>query len=308
MRPIFIACVLFGAACSTDSEVRPAFSVQSDTVTIMPGEEITKCFYFHTPNSQPLAINKWVSNMTPGSHHMIFFTGGLEHADGIDDNVCGLNLTNGIAGLQSWVFAAQTPHSELLLPANDGTGKPIAQLLQPNMQAAFQMHYLNSSDKPLEASVKLEAYALSEGSEYTLTAPYITYNFDISIPPQAKGVTSTASCDAPPGKFWQITTHAHKQAVATEVKDGNSMMFQSTDWEHPGRAVWDTSPFYPVESGKVTWTCTYDNIGDNANRTVVQGPSAQTNEMCMAVGSYFPAQGARVCRVKNGDCACIDLP
>lgn len=318
MRYTAFASVLCLAACGTDSpdSNTPAFSVQSEDITIAPSQEVTYCYYFKTPNTKPIAVNRWVSDMTPGSHHMIFFTGGLDHADGIDmNNECGVNLGNGIGGLQSWVFASQTAHSEQLLPPDDGEGKPLAQVIQPNTQAAIQMHYLNQAESPLVAHVKLEAYALPEVAEYTPTAPYITYNFDISVPPMAKGVTATASCDAPAGKFWQMSTHAHKQAVATEIKDGDAPLFNSTDWEHPGAKLWETAPFYSVQSGKVSWTCTYNNVGDNQNKTVVQGQSAADNEMCMATGYYFPATRATVCganimppgSTKPIDCACIPL-
>jgi hypothetical protein len=207
----------------------------------------------------------------------------------------------------SWVFASQTPHSELDLPADDGTGKPLAQVIQPNSLGAFQMHYVNRSDKPLFVQVDLEAYALPDGAEYTHTAPYITYHGEISIPPGAVGTKATASCPAPAGKFWQMSTHAHKQAVLTEVKDGDTMMFQSNEWEHPGRALWDSSPFYTVESGKVSWTCTYNNnnlLDPNSKTTIEDGSSAATNEMCMAVGYTFPAAGPTLCLASSKGCIC----
>lgn len=240
---------------------------------------------------------------------MIFYVGGPDHEEGIAEDDCSFNLAKGL-NQPSWVFASQTPHSELQLPADDGDGKPLAQVIQPNSMGAFQMHYLNQTDAPVTAHVDLEAYALAESAQYTPTAPYVTYNFDISIAPGQIGAKATATCPAPPGKFWQMSTHAHKQAVLTEVKDGDSPMFESKEWEHPGRALWDTAPFYTSQSGTVSWTCTYNNIGDNKNNTVVQGQSAATNEMCMAVGYYFPATSMQICPAnlrEEGDCACYPL-
>lgn len=315
MRFSTSACLLLMAACGTSSsDDGPAIKVQSSDVTVMPGEETTKCFYFHTTNTKPIAVNRWVSDMTPGSHHMILFVGGPEHADGLAEDDCSFNFAKGLSQ-PSWVFASQTAHSEQLLPVDDGAGKPLAQVIQPNSVAAFQMHYLNSTDVPLTAHNDLEAYALPETTEFTQTAPYVTYNFDISIGPGAIGTTATATCPAPSGKFWQMSTHAHKQAVATEVKDGDTMLFQSTDWEHPGRALWDSTPFYTSQSGKISWTCTYNNTGTNKDNTVVQGQSAATNEMCMAVGYYFPATGTQICPAnytnpftkQHSDCDCYPL-
>jgi len=280
-----------------------AFTVQSTDVTLTAGQEVTYCYYFHTPNTAAIAVNKWVSDMTPGSHHMIFFTGGPAHADGLDmSNSCGIGAST--TNVSQWVFASQTPHTEELLPPDDGAGKPLAQLIQPNTLGAFQMHYLNATDGPLTVHVKLSAYALAAGAAYTQTDAYITYNQNISIAPGAMNFPVTATCNAPPGKFWLMSTHAHKQAVKTEVLDGSTSLFSSTEWEHPGAKEWDASPFYTMSTGKVTWTCTYTNTGDNAANTITAGTSAQTNEMCMATGYYFPSTGPKICLNVAQGCFC----
>ena len=52
------------AACAGDGSdpqppaEEPAFTVVSADVTIAPGEETTKCFYFHTPNTAILHVHK----------------------------------------------------------------------------------------------------------------------------------------------------------------------------------------------------------------------------------------------------------
>jgi len=43
------------------------FQVISPSVTIMPGQEVTYCSYFHTPNTETLVIKKWSSVMTPAA-------------------------------------------------------------------------------------------------------------------------------------------------------------------------------------------------------------------------------------------------
>lgn len=307
------------AACGTDTPPSSelAFEVQSDEVMIPPNKEMTKCFYFRTTNTKPVAINRWVSDMTTGSHHMIFFVGGPDHELGISEDDCGFNPAY-VLNQPSWVFASQTAYSDQPLPADDGTGKPLAQVIQPNSLGAFQMHYLNQTDAPLAASVDLKAYALPESAEYTPTAPYITYNFEISIAPNEVGKKASASCPAPAGKFWSMSTHAHKQAVKTEVFDGAVPMFESTDWEHPGGALWDSPSFFTPQSGEISWTCTYNNnnpTDPNSKTTVVQGQSAETEEMCMAVGYYFPASGTQICPAnyispltkQKVDCSCFPL-
>lgn len=282
----------------------PAFSVTTPEFALMPGQEVTYCYYFHTPNTD-FVINKWTSSLTPGGHHLIVFTGGPTMPDGLDmTNSCGLG-TGGQGALTNpsvWEYASQVPQGELDLPSDDGTGKPLGQKIAANTEAAIQMHYLNSGDSTLMVHDELAAYALPAGTDYTETDAYITYNADISIPANSMNTLVTASCALPSGvKFWTMSTHSHKQSVETKVMDGTNMLLDSTDWEHPTIQEWATpQTFYSFSNAQLTWSCNYDNDApppyeptgtSNANVMIHDGPSAATNEMCMAVGYFFPATG-----------------
>jgi hypothetical protein len=283
-----------------DDDAEPAFVITSSEITLAPGQEVTKCFYFTTPNTRTLAIHRWVSDMTPGSHHMIYFRtlAGSQPPDGTVDESCG-------GGFAVPVYGTQIPHEEVAFPADDGEGLPLAQDVEPGSKGYFQMHYFNSSDEELTAHVELAAYALPDDAPYTRTDLFATYNNDISIPPRATDHVESATCGVVSGKFWSMSTHSHKQSIATVVKEGDRTVFSSTDWEHPGTAEFRAPPFYSFTSGQLTWECTYNNTGDNADRTVTAGQSARTDEMCMATGYYFPANGARGCIFANGQCQCL---
>ena len=281
----------------------PAFEIASPDITLTAGQEVTYCYYFHTPNTQMIAVNKWVSVLAPGSHHMIMYLnpGGSQPADGTIDQNCG-GFGGGLGNLPVWTYATQTENQETDLPADDGAGKPLAQNIAAGSAGYFQMHYLNATQGSIMAHVDLKAYALPAGTSYTETEAYVTYNNDIKIPANATNFVVTASCPVPGLKFWTMSTHAHKQAIATAVMDGSSSIFSSTDWEHPGTQNWAAPSFYTFTSPMLTWSCTYDNTGSNAGKTVVAGPSAQTNEMCMATGYYFPATTAKFQFVAGGKC------
>lgn len=310
MRPHLLVLLSLVTACGSDgtttapdaSGVEPparGFQVVSPDVTIKPGEEVTYCYYFRTPNTETMVIKKWSSVMTPGSHHMIMYstTGDAMPPGTISTATCG-----GFSGanVPSWTYSAQTPTSELALPTDDGTGLPLGQEIAAGTPAYFQMHYLNASDAPIKAHVTLNAEAYEAGVAYTRTAAYVTYNASINIAPHAIGDVESMTCSVPANiKFWMLSTHAHQQAVKTTVKDGmpasTAVPFTSTDWEHPGATMWMAPPFYAFSTSKLTYECTYNNTGPNADSTVMSGPSAVTNEMCMATGYYFPATKPLVC-------------
>jgi hypothetical protein len=282
------------------------FQVTSADITIMPGQEITYCYYFRTPNTETMAINKWKSVMTEGSHHMIMFTTATDvmPPGTFSASSCGFGGGSSGANVPSWTYSAQNVLNEIELPSDDGTGKPLAQEIAANTPAYFQMHYLNPSDQPMVVHVTLNAEALPAATAFTKTAAYTTYNGAISIPPMSTNVTATKTCKTPTGSsFWAMSTHAHKQAVKTTVKNGaaasTTIAFESTDWEHPGGTTWMAAPFYTFTGDDLTFACTYNNP---TNRTITSGDSAATDEMCMAAGYYFPATKPVFCYCTAQSC------
>lgn len=305
---VCLALVLAFAACKSngpgngdddddvDAPTAPerGFQIISPDITIPPNTEITYCYYFRTPNTEPMQINRWKSEMTPGSHHMIMF---MTNNDVMPPGTVSASGCGGAGGgsLPVWTYAAQMPSADLPLPANDGTGKPLAQDIAPNSAGYFQMHYLNVTDNPLTVHVQLDAFALAAGTPYTKTAAFVTYNASISIPSPSSGHLESRTCSTPAGvKFWMMSTHAHKQAVLTQVKDGSAMVFESENWEHPGAASWENPSFYQFTTNKLTYECTYDNARTQGG-PIESGDSAATDEMCMASGYYFPATAPKFC-------------
>jgi hypothetical protein len=273
------------------------FQIKNPPVTVKAGQEVTFCYYFRTPNTTDLAVQKWASHMTTGSHHMIvFFTPTkLKEPGTISSDQCGFG-SNGNGPV--WTYSAQTPDAEAALPIDDGTGVPVGQIIAPGQYGFIQMHYLNASDQELQAHVELNAYAYDDGVQVTPAAPYVTYNLSIHLDPGSMqnptpGMVNgncpiPANADHTQPKFYVMSTHSHKQSVHTFVKDGATMVFDSTSWDHPGATAWNASPFFTFSSGKLSYQCEYMNP---TNRTIITGDSAATDEMCMAIGYYFPAPG-----------------
>ena len=257
-------------------------SVVTPPITLAPSEEVTKCYHFLMPNTGEVAVKRWASMMTPGSHHMILFMGTqASQPAGTIDN-CG-----NVGGFDSvWTYAAQNPVAQSALP--DGVGMTIT-AMQP---AVIQMHYLNASDQTIDAHVELTADLYPAGTSYQKAQPYITFNTQINIPPMSNAEVS-GTCRVPAGaKFFAVSTHAHKQAIHTEVKDGTAMVFESDNWDDPGSRDWDAEPFYTFASGNLTYRCQYHNPN---NYSIQVGESAATDEMCMAVGYFFPANQPSFC-------------
>jgi hypothetical protein len=283
-------------------------------VTVQPGDQVTYCYHFHTPNTSDVLVNRWVSNMTAGSHHAILFL--LPRGSDVPDGTLDTDSCSGGVD-QTWMYATQNEHQEMNLPSDDGHGRPLAQKIPPNTAAVIQLHVLNASDTAVDAHIDVEGFALASDAPYTETDVYVAYQTQIDISPGAAGVKVPGACPVPDGaKFWMLSTHAHKQAVATEIRDGENRLFGSTNWEHPGERDF-TAPatFQSFSNAMLAWQCTYDNNApppycnqggpqgscSNGNRSVAQGLSAVTDEMCVAFGYYFPATGPRLMVAAGAD-------
>jgi hypothetical protein len=261
----------------------------------MPNQEVKYCYYFRTPNPVRVPVKRWASQMTPDVFAMIMFTTtNITSGQPVDKQPPGTvsasncGFASGGQVRSHWTYAAYTPSAEMALPPDDGAGNPVAMEIAPFSAGFLQIHHFNATDQPVKARVRLDAEALLDaGAAYTKSATYVTYNANISIPPQTTGDVERFTCAVPPGaRFWRMSTHAHKQAVRTAVLDNLSVVFESTDWLNPGAQTFTTPPFFTFTSNALTYACTYDNP---TNRTITSGDSTATDEQCMAIGHFFPA-------------------
>src|SRR6185295_16171600 len=112
------------------------FQIVSPDITIPRGKEQTYCYYFTTPNTVSLPIKRWQSHMSSGSHHMILYfaqPGGPAPGTVSMDKCGGAGLGAGV-----WTYSTQTVDQQFDMPADDGTGMPLAQNVPAGQPAYFQ--------------------------------------------------------------------------------------------------------------------------------------------------------------------------
>ena len=263
------------------------YQITTPDFTINPGEEKYMCFYTTLPNADALGVKSYKSKMTPGSHHMIVFTTTTPvQPDGMLVE-CGGGVPMDKNGLPAvWGYGAQQPDQELAMPDGVGVTMPA------HTPVIVNMHYLNVTQSALVVHVAVNIETWAAGTTYTQASAYITFDTNIDVP--AHGTqTVNGSCAVDPSlKFFALSTHSHKHTTLDTVGDGASTLVTTTDWEHPAFAYSPKAPFMQFSTGKLGYSCTYKNDSD-ANVTV--GESANTNEMCMAIGYAFPKTGPTWC-------------
>jgi hypothetical protein len=262
--------------------------LQTKPFTVMPGQEVFKCYHTQIPLNTELDISEFESQMSTGSHHFILYRadGDTTPVDTLTDSGCAGNFTT------SWVYSSGQPHYGFKNP--DG----VAMVIAANGRVQFDMHYLNTTTAPINAQVTLNMMFAT--GTFQKAAPLISFNTSINIP--ANG-TQTVGGDCTPGagaNFFMASTHTHRRGILATINrvlaDGTmgEELVHTTDWEKPDLRSYQAAPFLTFKTGeKFHYSCSYQN---DRNLPTTVGNSADTNEMCMAVTYFFPASATGSCK------------
>lgn len=308
--PIFSDGFNTGDSCAWNlgpsSCLGPGFQIDTPEVLIGPGEEITYCYYFETPNTEPIGVKRWALTLGSVAHDVTLYAtyDGAQNPtprqpDGtLTASDCGFEDTAATSTIANWLYAGHDAFAELVLPADDGAGSPLAVEVPAGAPMFLEMHFINSTGATIANTVRLDAEALAIGTAYTETASYFTYNTSLSIPAGSGGHTATQTCPVPPGvEFWFLTTRTHGHASLATVRDGLGPLVQSPDWEHPAIQLFLPPAAYTFSASGMTYECVYNNPGPT---TITSGNDPQTDENCVGSGYFFPATRPLLCLDSTG--------
>jgi hypothetical protein len=279
---------LYDAATGTLHAPAAGDGVQITTTgfDLAPGAEKFTCYHAEIPLDGEIDVHYYESKMSPGSHHFILYKSATDTSavGTMDQTGCLTDFTN-------WIYSSAQPHIDLRMPEN------VAMVLSAHQRVLFDMHYINTTDKTQHVQVQLNV--ITAKGTFQKAAPLISFNTGIRIP--AHGM-QTVGGDCTPGngaKFFYMLTHTHRRgqlATITRVMANGQMgeqLIKSTNWDIPEDKSWVDAPYLTFAAGeKFHYSCEYMN---DLNQVVTAGPSANTNEMCMAITYYFPASAGGSC-------------
>jgi len=278
-----------------DKAVGIQFATPAGAFSVAPNQEIFPNYCVTVPSNTEIGgFQSWMS--IGSSHHFILYKGGTVAAGTAPSTSCSL-------GAGAWLYASSTPGQVVTENMPPNVGINVAQ----NTQLILNMHFINPGTTTLTPQIKINLI-FAKDVKYQ-AGSMISFNSQINVP---AGGTQTVSgtCTAPVGaNFFMMSTHTHKHATAawvdyihggttteivhtgmTATYPADQEQGSGTDWEHPGVGLWVTPNYLTVQSGdSFTYHCSYMNTGTQA---VTVGETATYNEMCMAIGYYFPAGSA----------------
>jgi hypothetical protein len=218
--------------------------------------------------------------------------------------------TRGDLGNRGVAYGGQTPEGETSYPPG------IAIHFDSEQVVLLQSHYLNTTDAAIEAEVSVNLwFATEEITAYAGSLFY--YDWAILVPPAPATSTVRMRCVIPEDiNVMFVSSHMHRRGVGYRswLSGGDLTepmeLFTTDQWEAPDPRIFETP--LQISAGQVIeYECDFQN---DLPTTVIEGSSAETNEMCMFLAGYYPKlpEAAELCflggsgPVKNGAATCAE--
>jgi hypothetical protein len=261
------------------------FQVRNQGTTIESGEDVEYCEVVQLPgtSADTYYVNRFESEMTRGSHHLIVAAieeGSQTDADAVVGDRVECFGPTGFGGDLLDVTGQQVPYHEESFP--DGVGR----VYKGGQKLVFNYHYLNATDDPLEARAAVNFYLTDEASVQKIaeSAGFLFVGIDIDDGMEA---SYTASCEFDTDVMvHKLTRHTHQWGTDFPVyfnggeRDGE-LIYTSPDYEDPDH-IFDEPVLVQAGEG-FRFTCNYVNdsghhlgFGENAS-----------DEMCILFATIY---------------------
>lgn len=295
------------AACSEESSSPPpeeeqtlleppaeGQGIQINMVTkLEPGSEVEHCKFVKAP-PEGLNVNRDEVRYSGGSHHVLVYMtqyddiptqdeqGRDVDTSGVFDCSEGVNFNWAI---KSIVAGSQNSTGESVVKFPED----VAIRVPGNAVMLLNAHFINAAPDVVEPEVAVNLHTIPDEKVKYDGGMLFWYNPFIKVDAKGGGL-ATMSCPIPNDIHMEnAQSHMHRRGVgyaATLIDGANQreVIYENTAWEGVPVEVWD--PGRIVEGGsRIEFFCEYQNPED---RVVWQGGKT-TDEMCMFIGSYWPA-------------------
>lgn len=247
------------------------------------GEEVEYCRYVVVPDGADLDVARFEHAYTAGSHHLLLYQTSLTADEARDDMFSCGGASFAELGISGIAYVAQVATGEMAYPEG------VALHIKAGDVLLLQTHYLNASEAELEVEVRLNLWQ----SAVPVTAEAGTlflYNWTIVVP-AGEPATARMRCQIPADvQLLYGMSHMHRRGVDYRATlEGGALpepieLFTTAEWEGIEPARYE--PFQTITAGQtIDFSCDYQG---EADRTLIDGPSADANEMCMFIAAYWP--------------------
>lgn len=302
----------------TLDELSPSagFSIRTPTFEVEQGTEVQDCYFLEVPDldgGRPIWIDRSLTAINPGSHHMNLFRVrtivALDPADGrpVELGTAGMPIAGTVVegrnaasdecfksgNWANWPLVANTQNSDLHDPYTDWRlPDGVAQQFMPGEMLMLQVHYVNAStqETPAQGKVGVNLYRTGEQAPVELGTLFATQQ-SIRICQSSPEVSYSGTCRLPDGTFQVAAANGHFHSRGTRFQvfswDGTSTtepppgdrFYQSETWDDPPMTTFEEGLALPGAGG-IYWTCDFRWAQPAAGCQVVNDRDPEGQDDC----------------------------
>lgn len=246
-------------------------TITMDSFEIPPGGEVFKCQNFVNPFGGDVEVSTFESHMTPGSHHLLLFYRDDVAMNGPLEDCSGLEF-------DATPYSTQLPDDSVAFPPG------IAAAIPATTGLRTQSHYLNTTGSTIKAEVKITFHLAKPGTVTDHAGVMFVIQPKIFVGPNSTQEVGY-DCNVPfDMSVMKASSHMHKHGTHFTSTVGGQTLYQTDIWDEPKPAVFD--PPMALKAGDpLHFACTFQN---NSTNFLTFGESAESNEMCILVASFYP--------------------
>jgi hypothetical protein len=287
------AGVVLGDASAPDSELGTPITLTMDSFSVPANDEVYMCQQFGNPFGKDVDLVKMVGSMSAGSHH--FFVFNMTPST-------NRNTTAPLApcldkGLEFHPFPYLSQQPQWTVQYGPGMGYPLV----GQNGLMMNVHYLNTTAMPVTPKVTITIYPAKAGTVTTHVGTIFLNNSSIYVPAQTPetNLVAVSNSNTPiSDESYTIFTHwshMHQYSTDFQASTNGAVFYEEKQWSEPPLITAGTgtnqSSLLPKAMGagaSIKWTCMYYNP---TSQPMTFGDSAMTNDMCIYLGQYYPAEG-----------------
>jgi hypothetical protein len=264
------------------------------TATAPPGSEIWKCVVQRLPNDDWMFVNHVESVQTLGMHHMdvmVIGFAGVELDPGTYecDDLYRENsdLMDGLI-----LYASQDDVQEIQLPPG------IAANLPPNLMIMYEIHYVNTTEQPVDTFSKINMYDYDPTLVTDTIWGAAIRDTELNIPAMSEHTEWTRCVMTDPIDLLFLTSHTHQLGREVTIRsfDGQTVgdeIYRNTDWQTPFLQSFGTQAMHIPAGSGFEFSCRFDNRSADP---VTWGFGA-ADEMCQIGIVFSPGEAKRKCTI-----------
>jgi hypothetical protein len=273
------------------------------TTALDPGVEAEHCMFIVAPE-QDLWVSRDEIRFDQGSHHVLVYETTYDEIptqtdDGREVDTSGVfdcsdGATNGWS-VTKLIAGSQNSAGDSMISFPEGVAMPV----RSGAVLLMNVHYINASDQPIEPEARVNLWTVPEEDVETEGDLLFLYNPLITVPEKGSARAQWRCPVHQDITIANVQSHMHARGVgfAATIAGQEQPFYQNDRWDNVEAVSFDP-PLEVPAGASLEYYCDYQN---SEARQVYQGPRS-TDEMCMLIGSYYPAdQRIANCQAEDGE-------